>query len=142
MVLLEVLVVPAAVAVLIGIAYPSYMRQCSHAHDTAARLMLTMALRGPAVAGPQPGRYTDDLEYLEAMFPEYDFSGSLDESIHLVVGDVDSGGVARALLYAGSDSGLWFGTELVLHGDDAGRHTCPAPWEEAMTIDACWVVDW
>ncbi len=142
MVLLEVLVVLAAIAVLIGIAYPSYMRQYAQAQDMAAKLMLTTALRGQAAAEPALGGYTDDSEYLGSMFPEYDFSGASDESIHVIVGDVDPNDGAHVLLYTRSESGTWFGTALVRHGEGAGRHTCVSPWEESMTLAACVGVVW
>lgn len=104
--------------------------------------MRTMALRGQAAAEPQLGGYTEDLGYLEAMFPEYELSGALEQSIHVVVGDVDPGDRARVLPCARSGIGLWFGTALVLHGDDAGRHACPAPWEDATALEACRGVGW
>jgi hypothetical protein len=103
----------------------------------AAKLMLTTALRGEAAAQPELGRYTDDLGYLEAIFPEYDFSGTSDESIHVVVGDVEQEDGARVLLYTRSKSGTWFGTALVLHGEQAGRYTCVSPWQDVMTLSGC-----
>jgi hypothetical protein len=103
----------------------------------AAKLMLTTGLRGEAAAQPELGRYTDDPGYLEAIFPEYDFTGESDSSIHVVVGDVESGDGARVLLYTRSRSGMWLGTALVLHGENAGRHTCVSPWQDAMTLNGC-----
>jgi type II secretory pathway pseudopilin PulG len=142
MVLLEVLVVLAVIAILVGIAYPFYMRQYAQAQDMAAKLMLTTALRGEAAAQPELGRYTEDPAYLKAIFPEYDFSGAFDESIHVVVADVEPDDGARVLMYTRSRSGMWFGTALVLHGDGAGRHTCLSPWEDTMTPAACTGVAW
>jgi prepilin-type N-terminal cleavage/methylation domain-containing protein len=139
--LLELLAVLIILAVLIGIAFPTFVKQREQADDMATKLMLTTAMRGEVFL-LDDGGYTADGDALEAVFPEYDFTGSTPESIHLLVGDVEDGDRGKVMMYARSETDLWLGIVLVLHGDAAGRHTCQSESEIDMTLDGCTGTAW
>jgi len=140
--LLELVAVLIILAVLLGIAFPAFMKQREQADDMATKLMLTTAMRGEVFLLDEDGGYTADADALAGVFPEYDFSGAAAESIHLSVGDVEAGDRAKVMMYARSETGAWLGIVLVLHGDAAGRHTCISESELDMTIAACTGTAW
>jgi prepilin-type N-terminal cleavage/methylation domain-containing protein len=137
----EMVVSMAIIAVLLTIALPSLLVHREQAWDLEAKLMLTTAARGEAALDPELGGYTDDPAVLAAAFPEYDFSGTTPESIHVVVGDVEDRDDAQVLLYTWSRTDRWFGLRLVRSGPDAGRHTCVGALAR-MTLPDCDGREW
>jgi type II secretory pathway pseudopilin PulG len=139
--MVELVVVLAIVALLIGLAIPNLLVNRKQAREMETKLNLTNGARVVAALQPELGSYTDDVATLEAASPGLDFSGAEPESIHVVVGDVDPGDAGQVLLYGRSVTGSWFGLRLVLTGPDAGRHTCIGS-EADMTLEACSGLTW
>jgi prepilin-type N-terminal cleavage/methylation domain-containing protein len=138
--LIEVMVVVLILAVLFTLGIVSYRGFSARADDTNTRAMLTNAAKAEAAtqANSLDGAYVDGAA-LGLIEPSYDTTGATDESIHVVLGDVEDGGDliladGQVLLYARSQSGTWFGIRLVAAGDEAGRHTCSG--DDAASVSA------
>ena len=139
--LVELIVVLGVIAMLMVVALPSLLGVRRSAFDMEAKMRLTSAARAEAALAPELGGFTDDPTWLEAVMPEFDFSGITAGSVHVVLGHTEPGDRGRVLLYSRSVTGDWFGLQLVLDGSDAGRHTCRGDLGD-MTPADCMGVDW
>lgn len=139
--LVELIVVLGVIAMLVVLALPSLLGGRRSAFDMEAKMRLTSAARAEAALAPELGGFTDDPTWLEAVMPEFDFSGSTARSVHVVLGHTEPGDRGRVLLYSRSVTGDWFGLQLVLDGSEAGRHTCKGDLED-MTPAGCLGLGW
>ena len=139
--LVELAVVLAIVAILVGIAIPSLQGFRSRANDTRTMSGLTHAATAEMGIMVADGVFTDDRARLDAMAPGLDL-GSAETSTRLVVGDIDPEDGAQVLLYARSRSGTWFGTRIAVSGPWAGHFTCTGETEAEMTLAGCTGREW
>ncbi|MCJ7724912.1 MAG: prepilin-type N-terminal cleavage/methylation domain-containing protein [Acidimicrobiia bacterium] len=139
--LVELLVVLAILAILVGLALPSLLGIRHKSFDMQVKMELTNSARAAAAIEVELDRYPADPAWLSAAMPELDFSGVGSRSIHLLAGDVGSSQNAQVLLYSRSVSGAWFGLRLVRSGPEAGRHTCKGAVTD-MTLETCTGVAW
>ena len=133
--LVELMVTIVILGVLVSIALPSLLRQREQAMDLETKSRLDTAGRAAMAVFAEEGEHTDDAATLGYFTPDLDLSGSVDDSVHVVLDPDDS---ARVLLYSRSDSGAWFGLRL----DRLAETTCAGDAEGDMTLDACSGNDW
>ncbi|MEE8331616.1 MAG: prepilin-type N-terminal cleavage/methylation domain-containing protein [Acidimicrobiia bacterium] len=124
--LIEIMVVVLILAVLIGIAIPTYIGFRGRTQDTETKSEVANGAKIlGAFAATVGSGYTDDPATLKPFEPSIDFSGVASNSLHLVVADaVASGDNGQVLVYSRSNSGTWFGLRLVNAGLTAGQYTC------------------
>ena len=139
--LVELMVVLAIIAILVAVVLPSLLGFRTRAMDTRTKATLSAVGRAQAGWQPENNGYTDDLDLLEATFPELEFGDADDANVHVTLGDVATGDSGQVLLYARSDSGTWFGLRYVATGADIGRHSCSGA-EADMTLVTCTGTDW
>ncbi len=141
--LIELMVVVLIIALLLGIAIPTYLGFRSRAQDSAAKSDLVNGAKVEAIIGADGSGFTGDVAQLGLEEPSLDFSGAQPHSIHVVVGDaVDAGDNGQVLLYARSGSGTWFGIKLVQVGPDAGRYTCKGSEADVDDVTDCTGNSW
>ncbi len=140
--ILELLVTLLVLAVLVSMALPSLLANRRQAQEMQVKMVLTNAAKAEAALQPEAGGYVDDAAVLKSVMPELDFEGDGDARVYVEVADVDPGDRGQVLLYAQSMSGTWFGLRLVLHGEDAGRHTCTESSQVEVTLETCTGVAW
>jgi len=124
--LIEVMVVVLILAILIALGVPSYLGFRGRSQDTEAKSEVANGAKVQAGISVTQGQgYTADVAVLKAYEPSLDFSGTTDESLHVILGDaVSAGDNAQVLVYSRSRSGTWFGLRLVSAGVGVGQYTC------------------
>jgi hypothetical protein len=73
----------------------------------------------------------------DGLIPEIELGNAKDDSIRIVLGDVNPDDDNQVLLYARSASGRWIGLKPVAIGAGSGRFTCSGDEEADMTLVDC-----
>jgi len=123
------MVVILVIAVLMAVAIPTFLGARERAQDRTAQANLTTASKAEAAynASDVNVGFTADPAIMEAEESSLDWTGGLDESIHVVVADVIAGDAQQVLIYSRSSTGTWFGLRVVTQSGGAiaaGRFTC------------------
>ncbi len=143
--LIEIMVVVLILAVLMGLAIPTYIGFRGRTQDTETKSEVVNGAKVlGAFAAVDASGYTDDPLALKLFEPSLDFSGVADNSLHLVVADAVAGGDnGQVLVYSRSQSGTWFGLRLVNAGLTAGQYTCLGGSEaDVDDMTDCTTAEW